>query len=54
MSKDVTQSEEKIKQLLIDSLKDIDWDITLGKIDAVVTKLEEAQRITQEWRTRKA
>ncbi len=53
MSKDVTQSEEKIKQLLIDSLKDIDWDITLGKTDAVMTKLEEAQRLTREWKARK-
>ncbi len=53
LSKDVTQSEEKIKQLLIDSLKDIDWDITLGKTDAVMTKLEEAQRLTREWKARK-
>jgi hypothetical protein len=54
LSKGITQSEEKIKQNIIDSLKDIDWDIMLGKTDAVVTKLEEAQRLTQEWRTRKA
>jgi hypothetical protein len=50
----VTQSEEKIKQMLIDSLKDIEWDIMQGKTDAVMTKLEEAQKLTREWRVRKA
>jgi hypothetical protein len=45
----VTQSEEEIKQRLINCLKDIEWDITQGKIDTVMTKLEEAQKLTQEW-----
>lgn len=49
MSKSVTQSEEEIKQRLINCLKDIEWDITQGKIDTVMTKLEEAQKLTQEW-----
>ena len=49
MSKSVTQSEEEIKQRLIDCLKDIEWDIMQGKIDAVMTKLEEAQKLTREW-----
>ncbi len=53
MSKNVTQSEEKIKQMIIDSLKDIEWDIVQGKTDAVMTKLEEAQKLTREWRARK-
>jgi hypothetical protein len=47
------QSEEKTKQMIIDSLKDIEWDIMQGKIDAVMTKLEEAQKLTREWRVRK-
>ena len=54
MSKSVTQSEEKIKQIIIDSLKDIEWDIMLGKTDVVMTKLEEAQKLAREWRARKA
>jgi hypothetical protein len=49
----VTQSEEKIKQMIIDSLRDIEWDIMRGKIDTVMTKLEEAQKLTREWRTKK-
>jgi len=49
----VTQSEEKIRQMIIDSLRDIEWDIMQGKIDTVMTKLEEAQKLTQEWRVRK-
>jgi hypothetical protein len=53
LSKSVIQSEEKIKQRIIDCLKDIEWDIIQGKIDAVMTKLEEAQKLTREWRTKK-
>ena len=53
MSKSVTQSEEKIKQMIIDSLRDIEWDIMQGKTDAVMTKLDEAQKLTREWRVRK-
>jgi hypothetical protein len=41
----VTQSEEKIKQMIIDSLKDIEWDIMQGKTDDVMTKLEEARNL---------
>ena len=54
MSKSVVQSEEKIKQRIIDCLKDIEWDIIQEKIDAVMTKLEEAQKLTQEWREKKS
>lgn len=53
MSKSVAQSEEKTKQMIIDSLRDIEWDIMQGKIDDVMTKLEEAQKLTREWRVRK-
>ena len=53
MSKSVTKSEEEIKQMIIDSLKDIEWDIMQGKTDAVMTKLEEAQKLTLDWRVRK-
>jgi hypothetical protein len=53
LSKSVTQSEEKIKQRIIDSLKDIEWDIMQGKTDAVMTKLEEAQKLTREWEAQK-
>jgi hypothetical protein len=53
LSKSVIQSEEKIKQRIIDSLKDIEWDIMQGKIDAVMTKLKEAQKLTREWSVRK-
>jgi hypothetical protein len=49
----VLQSEEKTKQMIIDSLKDIEWDIMQGKIDAVMTKLEEAQKLTREWKVSK-
>jgi len=49
----VTQSEEKIKQMVIDSLKDIEWDILQGKTDVVMTKLEEAQKLAREWRARR-
>jgi hypothetical protein len=53
LSKSVAQSEEKTKQMIIDSLRDIKWDIMQGKTDAVMTKLEEAQKLTREWRVRK-
>jgi hypothetical protein len=53
LSKSVAQSEEKTKQMIIDSLRDIEWDIMQGKTDAVMTKLEEAQKLTREWRVRK-
>jgi hypothetical protein len=53
LSKSVTQSEEEMKQMIIDSLKDIEWDIMQGKTDAVMTKLEEAQKLTREWKGRK-
>jgi hypothetical protein len=53
LPKSVTQSEEKIKQRIIDWLRDIEWDIMQGKIDTVITKLEEAQKLTQEWREEK-
>jgi len=49
----VTQSEEEIKQRIIDCLKDIEWDIMQGKIDTAMTKLEEAQKLTKEWRVKK-
>ncbi len=54
MSKGVIQTEEKTKQIIIDSLKDIEWDIMLGKTDVVLTKLEEAQKLTREWRANRA
>jgi hypothetical protein len=53
LSKSVAQSEEKMKQMIIDSLRDIEWDIMQGKTDAVMTKLEEAQKLTREWKVRK-
>lgn len=53
MSKSVKQSEEEIKQRIIDCLKDIEWDIIQGKIDTVMTKLEEAQKLTREWGVKK-
>ena len=53
MSKNVTQAEEEIKQRIINCLRDIEWDIMQGKIDAVVTKLEEAQKLTREWGAKK-
>jgi hypothetical protein len=53
LSKSVIQSEEKIKQRIIDCLKDIEWDIIQGKIDAVMTKLEEAHKLVQEWGEKK-
>jgi hypothetical protein len=49
----VTQSEEEIKQRIIDCLKNIEWDIMQGKIDTVMAKLEEAQKLTQEWGEKK-
>jgi hypothetical protein len=49
----VAQSEEKIKQMIIDCLRDIEWDIMQGKTDVVMAKLEEAQKLTREWRVRK-
>ena len=54
LSKSVIQSEEKIKQRIIDCLKDIEWDIIQGKIDAVMTKLEEASKLAQEWGEKKS
>ncbi len=54
MSKSVIQSEEKIKQRIIDCLKDIEWDIIQGKVDATVKKLEEAQKLAQEWSEKKS
>ena len=54
MSKSVIQSEEKIKQRIVDCLKDIEWDILQGKIDAVMTKLEEAHKLVQEWSEKKS
>jgi len=53
LSKSVTQSEEEIKQRITDCLKDIEWDIMQGKIDTVMTKLEEAQKLTREWGAKK-
>jgi hypothetical protein len=53
LSKSLIQSEEKIKQRIIDCLKDIEWDIIQGKIDAVMTKLEEAHKLAQEWGEKK-
>jgi hypothetical protein len=53
LSKSVIQSEEKIKQRLIYCLKDIEWDIIQGRIDAVMKKLEEAQKLAQEWGEKK-
>jgi hypothetical protein len=47
------QSEEKIKQRIIDCLKDIEWDIMQGKIEAVTAKLEEAHKLVQEWGEKK-
>jgi hypothetical protein len=52
-SKSLIQSEEKIKQRIIDCLKDIEWDIVQGKIDDVMTKLEEAHKLAQEWGEKK-
>jgi hypothetical protein len=49
----VIQSEEKIKQRIIDCLRGIEWDIVQGKIDAVMTKLEEAQKLAREWGVKK-
>jgi len=49
----VKQSEEEIKQRIIDCLKDIEWDIMQGKIDPVMTKLEEAQKLAREWGVKK-
>jgi hypothetical protein len=53
LSKSVTQSEEETKQRIINCLKNIEWDIMQGKIDTVMTKLEEAQKLTQEWGEKK-
>jgi hypothetical protein len=49
----VIQSEEKIKQRMIDCLKNIEWDIIQGKTDAVMKKLEEARKLAQEWGRKK-
>jgi hypothetical protein len=53
LSKSVRQSEEEMEQRIIDCLRDIEWDIMQGKIDAVMKKLEEAQKLTKEWRVKK-
>jgi hypothetical protein len=53
LSKGVTQSEEEIKQGIINSLKDIEWDIMQGKIDTVMTKLEKALKLAREWGVKK-
>jgi len=45
----VTKSEEDIEQMIIDSLKDIEWDVMQGRTDAVMTKLEKARKLTREW-----
>jgi hypothetical protein len=49
----VIQSEEKIKQRLIYCLKNIEWDIIQGEIDVVMTKLEKASKLTQEWKEKR-
>jgi hypothetical protein len=53
LAKSVIQSEEKIKQRIIDCLKDIELDIMQGRIDDVMTKLEEAHKLVQEWGEKK-
>jgi hypothetical protein len=53
LSKSVMQSEEKIKQRMIDCLRDIEWNIIQGKIGPLIAKLEEAQKLAQEWRDKK-
>jgi hypothetical protein len=50
----VIQPEEKIKQRIIYCLKDIEWDIIQGKNDDVMTKLEEAHKLAQEWGEKKS
>jgi len=35
-------------------LKDIDWDVIVGKTDVVMTELEEGQKLARAWRARKA
>ncbi len=54
MPKNVIISEEKIKQRIIDCLRDIEWDIIQGKNDVVMTKLEEAHKLVQEWGEKKS
>jgi hypothetical protein len=54
LSTGVTQSDEEIKQRIVDYLKDIEWDILQGKIDALIMKLEEAQKLAREWASKKA
>jgi hypothetical protein len=54
LSKNVIPSEEKIKQSIIDCLKDIEWDIMQGKNDLVMKKLEEAHKLVQEWGEKKS
>jgi hypothetical protein len=49
----VTQPEEETKQRTIDCSKDIEWNIMQGKIDALMTKLKEAQKLAQEWRVKR-
>ena len=53
MSKNVTQSEEEMKQRIINCLKDTEWDIIQGKIDTVMTKLEKAQKLAREMGAKK-
>jgi hypothetical protein len=54
LSKSVRQFEEEMEQRIINCLRDIEWDIMQGKIDAVMKKLEEAQKLTQEWGVKKS
>jgi len=53
LSKSKIQSQETSRQMIIDCLKDVEWDIIQEKIDAVITKLEEAQKLAQECRDKK-
>jgi len=50
----VIPSEEKIKQSIIDCLRNIEWDIMQGKNDVVMTKLKEAHKLVQEWGKKKS
>jgi len=54
LAKSLIQSEEKIKQNIIDCLANIEWDIIQGKIDDVMAKLAEAHKLAQEWGEKKS
>ncbi len=54
MPKNVIHSEEKIKQRIIDYLRDIEWDIIQGKNDVAMTKLEKAHKLVREWGEKKS